>query len=361
MAREAMSEMLKFGFNVLCFYPRVLALPFPTTCLLFKGPCRSPVSKNQEMTGIAPIHTVRGRANLKGMSPAVYNGAFFTSCVDSILPSLLQTFNSLPPTFPSPITPPMTQLIHCLIMVPVSAPLHKKWFPRSVPAPSYVSQTSKPSSTTSSPGSKGSPTLSPTLTSDPLPKEVKTGKIDRALSMLSGLSRSSRSPSPNSPNPPDTLLHAYNVLDVTLSYYLPETSDPDDASVREKCKHEDTTLDELVTPLVLLVTRLCIGDEASRARLRDWLIPSHLDRTSPLEARPDFLGRCLRLLGSVYHTNLKKAVGEMLYAMCDSDGKREFLWDDVGASTDKMGVQRLSLHLRWVTGVSQAFCSAKAL
>ena len=131
----------------------------------------------------------------------------------------------------------------------------------------------------------------------------------------------SRSPSPILRSPPDTLLHAYNVLDVTLSYYLPEALDPDDTSVREKCKHEDTTLDELVTPLVLLVTRLCIGDEASRARLRDWLIPSHLDRTSPLEARSDTLGRCLRLLGSVYHTNLKKAAGEMLYAMCDSDGE----------------------------------------
>ena len=245
------------------------------------------------------------------------------SCVNSILPSLLRTFNSLPPTFPSPITPPMTQVIHCLIMVPVSAPLHNKWFPRSAPPSSHVSQASKPSSTTSSPSSRGSPTLSPTLASDPLPKETKTGKMDRALSLLSGRSRSSRSPSPNPLNPPDALLHAYNVLDITLSYYLPEALDPDEGSVREKCKHEDTTLDELVTPLVLLVTRLCIGDEASRARLRDWLIPPHLDRTSPLEARSDTLGRCLRLLGSVYHTNLKKAVGEMLYAMCDSDGKHE--------------------------------------
>lgn len=206
-------------------------------------------------------------------------------------------------------------------MVPVSGPLHQKWFPQPAPPSSHGSPSSKPSSTTSSPVSKGSPKLSPTSTPDPLPKEVKTGKIDRALSMLSGRSRSSRSPSPSAPNPPDTLLHAYDILDVTLAYYLPEALEPDDASVREKCKHEDTTLDELVTPLVLLITRLCIGDEASRARLRDWLIPSSLDRTSPLEARSDTLGRCLRLLGSVYHTNLKKAVGEMLYAMCDSDGK----------------------------------------
>jgi len=38
MAREAMSEMLKFGFNVLCFYPRVLFPPSPTTLRSFKDP-----------------------------------------------------------------------------------------------------------------------------------------------------------------------------------------------------------------------------------------------------------------------------------------------------------------------------------
>jgi len=248
-------------------------------------------------------------------------GLSFTSCAHSILPSLLRTFNSLPPTFPSPITPPMTQLIHSLIMVPVSAPLHRKWFPQSAPPSPHVSHTSKPSSTTSSPVSKGSPTLPPTLASDVLPKEVKAGKVDRALSMFSARSRPSRSTSPSPSSPQDTLLHAYDILDVTLAYYLPEALDPDDASIREKCKRDDTSLDELATPLVLLITRLCIGDEPSRTRLRDWLIPSNLDRTNPLEARSDTLGRCLRLLGSVYHTNLKKAIGEMLYAMCDSDGK----------------------------------------
>ena len=37
--------------------------------------------------------------------------------------------------------------------------------------------------------------------------------------------------------------------------------------------------------------------------------------------RADFMGRCIRLLGSVYHTRLKDAVGEMLFAACDSDGE----------------------------------------
>ena len=72
MAREAMSELLKFGFNVLCFYPRVLFPPPPATIRLLKHPRRSSVSKNQETIGIVPIHKARGRADSKGMSLTVH-------------------------------------------------------------------------------------------------------------------------------------------------------------------------------------------------------------------------------------------------------------------------------------------------
>jgi len=111
-------------------------------------------------------------------------------------------------------------------------------------------------------------------------------------------------------------------LDVSLAYYLPGDIDPDDTTVREKCKKEgETNLDDILTPLVVLITRICLGDEDSRARLREWVLPHDLDRTVALESRSDFLGRCLRILPCVYHGRLKDAVGEMFYAMCDSDGK----------------------------------------
>jgi len=105
-----------------------------------------------------------------------------------------------------------------------------------------------------------------------------------------------------------------------LAYYLPGDIDPDDITVREKCKKEgETNLDDILTPLVVLITRICLGDEGSRARLREWVLPHDLDRTVALESRSDFLGRCLRILPCVYHGRLKDAVGEMFYAMCDSD------------------------------------------
>ena len=102
---------------------------------------------------------------------------------------------------------------------------------------------------------------------------------------------------------------------------MPDAIDPDDASVRQKCVREmDQPLDDVMTPLVVLITKLCQADEGSRTRMRQWLLPDDLDRTSPLEGRADLLGRLLRSLASVHHAKLKNAVGEMLYAICDSDG-----------------------------------------
>ena len=142
------------------------------------------------------------------------------------------------------------------------------------------------------------------------------GALDRALSKFA-VSR--RSPSPTTTQ--DTLLRGYDLLDVTLSHYMPGSVDPDEASVRDLCKSEtDNPVDDIVCPLVLLVAKLCASDEVSRKRMRSWILPDDLDRTSPLEGRPDLLGRCLRLLSCVHHTKLKDATGEMLFAVCDSDG-----------------------------------------
>lgn len=93
--------------------------------------------------------------------------------------------------------------------------------------------------------------------------------------------------------------------------------------MREKCQEEvgDKSLDDVLSPLTMLITRLCNGDETSRARVRQWIVPDDLDRSESLEERSDTLGRCLRLLGCVYHARLKDSVGEMLYAMSGSDGE----------------------------------------
>lgn len=135
------------------------------------------------------------------------------------------------------------------------------------------------------------------------------------------LSRSSSPARPPSPPNSDTLLNAYNLLEVALAHYFPGTVEPDDPSVRATAKAEsDSTMDELLAPLVMLLCKLVTGDTGSRDRMREWLLPANLDRTVVLESRADTLGRLLRLLTSVYHSRLNVTSGELLYAICNHDG-----------------------------------------
>jgi len=280
MSREAMTDLLKFTFNLLLHYPKIADDSHEVT------------QRNEDDTKVM--------------------GDCWSDRLDGILPPLLRTFNALPPSVSSPLAAPMSHVVHSLITIPVTPSLIPKWFP-STGTGSPRSHKSR-DSVYNSPDS-GSPTLGPT-------KELKQNAFDRAFSALTvgRRSLSSRSGSPHSSIPIDTLQRAYDLLDVSLSHYLPGTIDPDDASVRERCRAEDSlNLDDILVPLVLLINKLCAADEASRLRMREWILPADLDRTSPLEGRADFLGRCLRLLASVHHTRMKSATGELLYVICDSD------------------------------------------
>ncbi|KAJ3982958.1 guanine nucleotide exchange factor [Lentinula detonsa] len=302
-AKEAMSDLLKLAFNILLHYPKMV---------------------DGEPSGEA-------KEELNDPWSAKLEG---------LLPPLLRAYHTLPPTFPMPLAAPLTHIIHTLIIIPVNTSLRPIWFNTNPPAmgrPSISSQTSssRKSSTTSNSASNspvlGSPTLepseSPELRRSNTP--IKSSTIDRALSVISAGRKSlSRSPSPSPPSSSyDVFQRTHDLLEVTFSHHFPDNSDPDSQEVRDAFKKEieaagipsDTSLDDVLTPLVVLCTRLCLADESSRLRMREWTVPPELDRTHPLDERADFLGRCIRLLGSVYHPRLKDAIGEMLYAACDSD------------------------------------------
>jgi Guanine nucleotide exchange factor synembryn len=112
--------------------------------------------------------------------------------------------------------------------------------------------------------------------------------------------------------------HACALLDSTLATYWPGTIEVDAISVRSSAKMQGLNLDEIITPLVVLMARLA-EDVNARIQMREWILPADLDRTQALEGRGDALGRCIRMLASVYYTRLKDAVGEWLFALCDSD------------------------------------------
>lgn len=234
----------------------------------------------------------------------------------SLLPPLLRTFALLPTPSPSPIAAPLTHVIHALITIPVNVSLKPIWFGQTTPNRPYeVGSPKRRSPHGSAPESRreDSPPLS-------TPTSPILSTLDRALSAIS-VSRKSRTSSSAS-NPVDVLQRSYELLDLAFAHYFPGDIDVDDASVRQRAKADSNdSLDDCLSPLVVLITRLCIGDENSRIRARQWLVPDDLDRTSPLESRPDLLGRCLRLLASVYHPRLKDSVGEMFFAMADSNGQ----------------------------------------
>ncbi|KAJ6522759.1 guanine nucleotide exchange factor [Mycena vulgaris] len=285
MSREAMVDVLKFTFNILMHYPK----------------------------------------SLEGASEGKVIGDNWSPKLDPILPSLLRVFHTLPPTFPAPVAAPLTHVIHSLITIPISPTLRRDWFGPSSgsSSPPTVATPLRPQRGDSSSSSR---THSPVRAQTPAPPK-QNSTLDRALSVLAAGRRSfSRSSAPKAPA--DTLLRAHSLLEVAFSHYFPDAADPDDPSVRELAEAEAgagagaDSLDDALAPLVVLITRLCIADEPSRTRTRDWLCPADLDRSAAagtLESRADLLGRCLRLLGSVYHARLKDSVGEMLFAMCDSD------------------------------------------
>jgi hypothetical protein len=242
--------------------------------------------------------------------------AYFVSLRLSLLPPLLRAFNSLQPSSPSPLAPPLNHIIHSLLAVPFTKNLQTTWLP-----PNNRSRRGSPPVGPTSPV----PPSSSLATDSPREASRPHGAFDRAKSMFTtgrlSLSRSSSPARPPSPPNTDTLLTAYNLLEVALSHYFPGTIEPDDPSVRAAAKAEsDSTMDELLAPLVMLLCKLVTGDAGSRERLREWLLPANLDRTVVLESRADTLGRLLRLLTSVYHSRLNVTSGELLYAICNHDG-----------------------------------------
>ncbi|EIW82043.1 hypothetical protein CONPUDRAFT_136611 [Coniophora puteana RWD-64-598 SS2] len=312
MAREAMMDLLKFIFNLLLHYPKIVD---------------------------CEIQTLGARASTSSATDASkVMGDFWSSRLDGILAPLLRVFNYLPLATSNPLAPPLTHVLHSLIVIPVSSSLRVTWFGKRSSTSSTSRQSPKPVSSSASSASeqslangddstKDSPVSgSPTITSSPTSGREHRVRpaLDKALSAMVSASRRSFSSRPSSvrstSRAADTVQRATDLLDVSLAHFISGSTDPDDPSVRELCKREgETNLDAILCPLVVLLTRFCHSDDPVKLRLRNWLVPDNLDRSTPLQHRADTLGRCLRLLASMYHSRLCDAMGGFLFAMCDSD------------------------------------------
>ncbi|KZT53372.1 hypothetical protein CALCODRAFT_501188 [Calocera cornea HHB12733] len=270
--KEALTDLLKLTFNMTLQYPRMID--------------ETPGGSNRVL------------------------GELWDDKFAVIVPTLLRLYHGLPPTS-VPLTAPLTHVIHVLLNVPVE-PFTTLFFP------------SQGSPTGSSHGSAGP---SPNGSSAHPPESFG----QRALNYLQRRSISSdkhpfigrrSSPQPST----DAFKRSMDLLDSALAHYFPasdrEITEPDDLKVRLMAKKEDVNVDEALSPLVLFIQRLIAGNEHVRERIRTVLLPPDLDRSVPLQRRPDLVGRLVRLLTSVHMPRLKDAVGEMLYAMCDANAEQ---------------------------------------
>lgn len=58
-----------------------------------------------------------------------------------------------------------------------------------------------------------------------------------------------------------------------MNHYLPGSIDPDHKTVKERCSREDVKLDDVLSPLITLLTRMCQASEECKKILRGRIIP----------------------------------------------------------------------------------------
>ncbi|CEL59232.1 Synembryn-B OS=Danio rerio GN=ric8b PE=2 SV=1 [Rhizoctonia solani AG-1 IB] len=243
--------------------------------------------------------------------PGLVLGEYWDDVFEPTASPLIKLLHTLPSPSSNPITGNLTYAIHALLNVPV-APFAHLWFPQSPkPSRSSSSSTQSPRPSLDKGGSLVEGSGSGSGSGSPL---------SRALNLLNRKS----SPSRKTPPPPptgDSAIRALSILQSLLALHLPGNCEPDEAGVRAATKDKGVSLDEVAPPVVALVTRLAMGDEGAKSRITAVVLPTDMDRSSPLEKKDDFLGRCLRLMTSVYYPTLKDAIGEMLFVLCGSDGQ----------------------------------------
>ncbi|OXM75967.1 hypothetical protein C364_06519 [Cryptococcus neoformans Bt63] len=240
---------------------------------------------------------------------------------DRLLYPLLRIFYATPSV---DLSPPLTHIINALLLIPFSTQLLPIW--ASVPeCPSslQVNSSSNPSSTMRNIITKLGNIASPSS-----PRKSSAGSLapPRSMSPVGGQRSAPDSPrgsfSSSKPGLGATSDHIalssrlLKTLDRFFETYLPYPKRPDD-----DLPHA-LVLDEILPPLLLLMTRATLGSENVRLWIKEILLPSSLDRSpeaGPLVSRKGLLGNILRLMTCAGHTQTRNAAGELMWAVCNGD------------------------------------------
>ncbi|CEH15481.1 Signaling protein RIC-8/synembryn (regulates neurotransmitter secretion) [Ceraceosorus bombacis] len=296
--RNAASEALKAAFNLTLYYPRQAKAGHGT----------SP-PKDKAVIGEA-------------WSPAL----------EGLIEPTIQLLLSATDPLSLPLAPPLTNAIAVLLNCPVGANRAAWYSVRRNSRDSgrsddeQVSQPASPStarrvanvlfpksSSTASPRFGGSSTpsspLSQHLSLSGPDTASTTGEMGTTISST-GVALA-----------PSILAVLVNMLEGALLRYFPAVDDSDDSQAKHAAARDGVDLEDHHQPLILLLRKLATEDQRCRAALRARLLPSDIDRSSPLDKRNDLTGRCVRLMSSVFLSRLARVMGEMLLAVCDGNPK----------------------------------------
>lgn len=100
--------------------------------------------------------------------------------------------------------------------------------------------------------------------------------LSRSPSPVSPVAKELPEPLGSVPGVPRVIQRSMDLLDVAMAHYLPGNIDPDDSSVKKLCKDEDIELDHVLSPLVLLMTKLCKHNVECRKAVRQHILPPDL-------------------------------------------------------------------------------------
>ncbi|TYJ58337.1 hypothetical protein B9479_000883 [Cryptococcus floricola] len=234
---------------------------------------------------------------------------------DIILYPLLHLFYEIPAV---ELSPPLTHVINALLSVP--------FLPRLLPTWTCVPDTtieplSSPTSTVRTLlhklGNLASPSsprmqLAPPRSRSPALGDSNSASSSPRASLSGGRPFGSGSSQHKTAFPARLL----KVLDTFFSTYLPYPKKPDDKWP------QGLVPDEVLPPVLLLLTRAAVGCDTMRVWMKGTLLPPTLDRTpeaGPIEKRKGLLGNILRLMGCGGHTLSKVSAGEFMWAVCNGD------------------------------------------
>ncbi|KAG0240584.1 guanine nucleotide exchange factor [Mortierella sp. GBAus27b] len=80
-----------------------------------------------------------------------------------------------------------------------------------------------------------------------------------------------------------------------------------------------TDLDEIVPPLVIVLTNIAGAGPEAKAALKARMLPDDVDRSKPLDKGNSFSARLIRRMTSIRFPRIQETVCQLLFVICDED------------------------------------------